>query len=69
MVSFILSLQVVKGLLKFWPKTCSQKEVNSVSLFPDDTCLAYDCNVANDCSNGIFIDLLFSNSCVVKFVT
>jgi len=23
-------LQVVKGLLKFWPKTCSQKEVSSV---------------------------------------
>jgi len=28
-----LFLQVVKGLLKFWPKTCSQKEVISVILY------------------------------------
>ena len=26
-------LQIVKGLLKFWPKTCSQKEVCVVQLF------------------------------------
>ena len=24
----VVYFQVVKGLLKFWPKTCSQKEVN-----------------------------------------
>ena len=33
-------LQVVKGLLKFWPKTCSQKEVVAVILLSCGTVLA-----------------------------
>ena len=28
-----LCFQVIKGLLKFWPKTCSQKEVCKICLF------------------------------------
>lgn len=26
-MNFLSSVQVIRGLLKFWPKTCSQKEV------------------------------------------
>lgn len=47
---FILLLQVVKGLLKFWPKTCSQKEVNLVSLLLCGIRLASNCDIGS----GIF---------------
>lgn len=30
---FVFFIQVIRGLLKFWPKTCSQKEVGFVSHF------------------------------------
>jgi len=36
--SAIFSLQVIRGLLKFWPKTCSQKEVISMSRNTLHTC-------------------------------
>ena len=32
MILLFCALQVVKGLLKFWPKTCSQKEVGAVTF-------------------------------------
>lgn len=30
---FVFFIQVIRGLLKFWPKTCSQKEVGFVFHF------------------------------------
>lgn len=55
---FVFFIQVIRGLLKFWPKTCSQKEVGFVSRF---WCLLW-CKI----SWGRFRNLsavLFKRSC------
>lgn len=31
-IKFLLHVQVIRGLLKFWPKTCSQKEVVCLTI-------------------------------------
>lgn len=44
-----LSPQVIRGLLKYWPKTCSQKEVRLVvfSLCLNSACVCVNCVCGN----------------------
>ena len=46
-IEMLSSLQVIRGLLKFWPKTCSQKEVFYISI---NILLNHEC----DCSRPHF---------------